>query len=273
MHRGLIFVKTHKTGGTTVANILLRLAIEMNITCCLAPVHRNSGFTCQRPPVNIKESSLFAQHVVYSPSLLHRVTPRPAVLITIMRTPAAQATSAFLYGPWQKILKRFGSSHWKDHLRRIDTPSSEKRVDSCLYMNYQSRDMGYSNSVHDTLASYDLIMVLEHLDKSLILMHEVLKRAGWPISLHHLSFKHLNSQKPSGVYNTSRMQEQVSLLYGVSIDTIVYKLALQQLHRMWNRNVQAHTDLLTRFRKISSCANCRSDNMGLMTKCARRRMH
>ena len=270
MHRGLIFVKTHKTGGTTVVNILLRLAIEMNITC-LAPTHMNSGYGCRHLPEKMKESSLFAQHVVYSPSLLNFVTPKPAVLITLMRKPAAQATSAYLYGPWQTTLRRFGSKNWQDHLRRIEMSSNEKRVSSCFYINSQARDMGYLNKVHDTLARYDLIMVLEKFEQSLILMHETLKKAGWPISLKHLSYSHLNSYNHSSVYNTSRMQEEIALSYGISIDTIFYKIALQRLNHMWNRNVYLHEKLLRQFWKIPSCSQCPSDNMKLMMRCSMRK--
>ena len=67
VQRGLVYVKTHKTGGSTLLNIILRISITLNLTCT-PPANGHKGYGCPRTLpstlANLPVSTVFAQRVL-----------------------------------------------------------------------------------------------------------------------------------------------------------------------------------------------------------------
>lgn len=114
----LIFVKTHKTGGSTVATLLHRYARRRRLTVFVPP----EGFDAhlwdlsepfdralvqeqsRRQLSSDNQYSMWTSHVSYH-SYLHSIFPGPALLITIVREPISRWLSAFSF---YDLLKRRG---------------------------------------------------------------------------------------------------------------------------------------------------------------------
>ena len=272
----LIFVKTHKTGGTTVANILLRIGITLGLSC-VPPINGDSGLGCPHklfPNVNImKSAKLFAQHVTYDPKLLS-MTSNPPLLITIFRNPVSQAISAFRYSRWQHILNRFGNTDWNDHINRLNR--SDIHNTSCYYMNSQSHDLGFSNNlkcspfewVQKIIRSFDLIMITEYFKESLILCKTLLNNAGWNVKFKDLAY--LVQNKENNIiskYAYKQMSDSLKYSKSINIDLLLYEKAHNKFRNLWNRDKARNEKQL---KKVLICENteCRQDNIELMRLCS-----
>ena len=230
-----MYVKTHKTAGTTLLNIVLRMTIQLNLTCT-PPANGHSGYGCpMKLPSTLEKlpiSTVFAQHVAFTPHLVDRIAPNPPLVVTVMREPVAQAISAYLYPKWHHIRRAIGGANWTDHVARLER--GVRRDMSCYFKNSQAHDMGYEHYNRDvarTVAAYDLILITEEFDKSLLLFRRLLVRHGWSVS--HRDLRYVVSNKGS-----------------VSVD---------QQTMLWMRRVIADSPLIAHDRRLYDKAKARFD--------------
>ena len=108
MENKLIFAKTHKTGSTTIQNIIFRYGMENNLTVAI-PKNGMHYFNELKPftatevrgyseviPKNKFNYNLFASHSVWDHSEVRKVIPSgPSV--TILRDPISVFESAYSY--------------------------------------------------------------------------------------------------------------------------------------------------------------------------------
>ncbi|XP_006101708.1 galactose-3-O-sulfotransferase 3 [Myotis lucifugus] len=102
-HMTVAFLKTHKTAGTTVQNILFRFAERHNLTVALPhprcehqfcyPRNFSAHFVhpATRPP------HVLASHLRFDRAELEGLMPPGTVYVTILREPAAMFESLFTY--------------------------------------------------------------------------------------------------------------------------------------------------------------------------------
>lgn len=101
---GLYFVKTHKTGGSTLANILLRQALAHGWPVCL-PVIDDAHMGWPRPPsladvalpTGSRSCRLVAHHALFRPALRRQLFPRRPFTFALARDPLRQLKSALFY--------------------------------------------------------------------------------------------------------------------------------------------------------------------------------
>ena len=116
--RPIIFIKTHKTGSTTLATALtMGLAKSRNLAVMQPPQgHRGSGLQFIRPfpgtfqdQWRSKQYDLLAFHTVLDlphmrPYMRATVPGARPLVVTIVREPVNRMTSSLNYGPWQEGL-------------------------------------------------------------------------------------------------------------------------------------------------------------------------
>jgi galactose-3-O-sulfotransferase 2 len=152
---------------------------------------RNEGnYICKHQPfkkdcTNDTNFDIIANHHVWSP-VIEQVLPR-ATKITILREPLSQLVSAFQYFP-ANIFQTNGHRNDKnlesfENFIENSIPSGEKVVIRENTHNPMAFDLGLSGLYRDKsekeLADwlvdyYDLVMITEHFDESLILLKELL---------------------------------------------------------------------------------------------------
>lgn len=263
--RGLVFVKTHKTAGSTVLNIILRLSIASNLTCT-PPANGHSGYGCPRrlPPLRkIRVAKVFAQHVTFEPRLVMRVNPSPLV-VTIMREPTSQAVSAYLYPLWAHLRKRVGGANWTDHLARLERDAASAL--SCHYNNSQAHDMGYASfrSIARTADAYDLVLITEEFDRSLMLLAHMLAGSGWDVDARDLKYAVTNQGRSvTNAREIASMRRLVATSPLLALDLPLYAEARTRLEVKWRASGMSGRPAL------ATCVLpvCATDYVKLMRRC------
>ena len=276
MKHSLVYVKTHKTAGSTLLNIILRLGLSLNLTC-IPPRNGHSGYGCpHRLPIHfsIPNGNIFAQHVTFEPRITRLVHPRPPLIVSIVRDPAAQAVSSFMYQLWGHIKKKFGSTNWTDHVQRMGSIKSEDSVYACYYINPQANDLGYFQSmdVQKTVDAYDLIMITEQFDKGLVVLMHFLQTRGWRVTTDHFRYTRASANRGPMIDGDKlhSMMRDVSDSRGISIDRQIYKVVSDRFNAEWSMHETLYnTELESLHVKTSStCTYCNMDYVRLMSRCA-----
>ncbi|XP_078619159.1 galactosylceramide sulfotransferase-like [Branchiostoma floridae x Branchiostoma japonicum] len=195
--RKFVFIKTHKTGSCTAVNILQRYALHHSLTV-LSPI---GGWVLAWPFPPAEEDYVHTpdekydalmNHMVYNKTWLRTKFPPDTAYISIIREPSSHLKSAMFYYYLPQLLKitsknpvkTFLQDPWKyKHL-------SEAYFDFCHVTwdgtrNHQAFDLGYPTKAADDMeyarkyisdleADFTLVLLLEHLDESLVLLRRLM---------------------------------------------------------------------------------------------------
>ncbi|XP_021528738.2 galactose-3-O-sulfotransferase 3 [Aotus nancymaae] len=193
-HMTVAFLKTHKTAGTTVQNILFRFAERHNLTVALPhpscehqfcyPRNFSAHFVhpATRPP------HVLASHLRFDRAELERLMPPGTIYITILREPAAMFESLFsYYNQYCPAFRRVPNASLEAFLR---APEAYYRAGEHFAMfahNTLAYDLGGDNerSPRDDAAYlaglirqveevFSLVMIAEYFDESLVLLRRLL---------------------------------------------------------------------------------------------------
>nr|XP_056704290.1 galactosylceramide sulfotransferase-like [Euleptes europaea] len=192
----IVFLKTHKTGSSTVQNILFRAGEQRNLTVAFPrysyqfayPEHFSRDFVEDLPP-RAARFNLLCSHMRLDAGEARAVVPPPAVFLTILRDPARTFESVFHY--YRNIVPAFQplSNHSKPLLAFLEAPHryyNAQDVSNGLARNPMTFDLGLNTSQEaapsDRWASelerlnrtFQLVMIAEHFDESLLLARELL---------------------------------------------------------------------------------------------------
>lgn len=196
-----MFVKTHKTGSSTVTNILHRHGDKKDLVFALPRdgqfrldwpwSMRNDSF---RLPEGVRPN-IICHHGRYDRETLARVMPRDTVYVTILRHPVKQYDSTFNYMGFKKLLAIQDKG---DPLEKfLENPekflvnyllSEDLRVNSDrlkLIRNGMAFDLGLNSSNFDNSVEiesflenlkreFDLVLLAEFFDESLVLLKDLL---------------------------------------------------------------------------------------------------
>ncbi|XP_078064431.1 galactose-3-O-sulfotransferase 3 [Mustelus asterias] len=192
----VVFLKTHKTAGTTVQNILFRFADRHSVRVALPGgvcSYQNHQFCYPRPFSRLfvhpltRPPSMVASHLRPGLSELRRLAPPNATFITIVREPAAMFESLFAYyGQLSASFRNAPNRSISAFLRR---PASYYRPGERFAMfarnslifdlggdpNRDPGDEAYLRGfIRDLESVFSLVMVAEHFDESLVLLRRLL---------------------------------------------------------------------------------------------------
>lgn len=195
----IIFIKVHKAGSSTVATILQRFGIMRNLSFVLP----NKELHIQRynyieslnrddilpPPSSKKDNSsydILCNHIIYNKTSFDGIFTSDVFKLAILRHPLEQFVSAFRYygytkkGYFEKIFNATDDRHVSNYLESPEGFEPESPYRSFTH-NTQSLDMGLlpsdfsdmqqtKNHVSMLENDFDLIMILEYFEESLILL-------------------------------------------------------------------------------------------------------
>ncbi|RNA26137.1 galactose-3-O-sulfotransferase 2-like [Brachionus plicatilis] len=178
----IYFLKTHKTGGSAVNNVLYRLAIKrgMNYT----KIWKNS-------PINLTEPRIFAQHFIHNSTLVRPFFPKnKSIYITIIRNPVEQILSRWNYNPEQRDLidnffRLFYNKTNNSNSSNFSFTRKEVNYFKCLTRNLMSYYLGivgcggiYTGSKGHLLKKFqqdfDLVLLTEYFSEGMILLKKLL---------------------------------------------------------------------------------------------------
>ncbi|CAI9589192.1 unnamed protein product [Staurois parvus] len=235
----LMFLKTHKTGSSTILNILFRYGEKHNLHYAF-PRGRNdfeypSFF--QRWQVEGYQPgmcfNIICNHMRYRHSEVSLLMPQDTTFVTVVRNPALLFESSFQYFarvvPLTWSLPGSGSEQKMDSFLRSPLSYYDSSGFNAHYLrNLLTFDLGYDNEIDvgDTKAQnlleeldkrFHLVMLLEYFDESLLLLRELM---CWEMD-DILYFK-LNARKDSGGSRLSPEIYQLAQEWN-ALDLLIYQ--------------------------------------------------
>ncbi|XP_033101750.1 galactose-3-O-sulfotransferase 4-like [Anneissia japonica] len=209
----ITFLKVHKTGSSTLQNIFLRYGDKNNLNFAIPPVGHHLGYPQyfekkHMIPVANGVYNIYCHHSRFSSQVLE-VMPQNAVYVSILREPVVVFESAFTYfkmdgragmpgdpAAMSKFLQRpkyfYNKMRSKVHARNV-----------MLYdFGFPEEDFDDESLINKAIKlidkQFDLVVIAEYFDESLILLKELLC-----FPLEDIAFFKQNSRKEDSVHQLS----------------------------------------------------------------------
>ncbi|XP_003728912.2 galactosylceramide sulfotransferase-like [Strongylocentrotus purpuratus] len=205
--KNLAFIKTHKTGSTTVASIMHRYALSHRLSCVgyksdPARGHIRFDMLNKRsnrkfiPPLgvgvgdyaNYKGYNMLTVHVRYQPKILKLFMAEGTKYVTILREPSSHFESAFTFFGAEKSL--FRTRHSDNIAKFANQPSHYWHKLPRGHKKYYTRngqmfDLSLDRRIHtdisvvksiinDISTKFSLVLVMEYMDESLLLLKKLM---------------------------------------------------------------------------------------------------
>jgi hypothetical protein len=187
----VVFVKTHKTGGTTITNMILRHAERNNMLVGL-PIQDHwelagypATFDSRLIDPLAPQYQVLCHHFRYNEEEIEKKVPTDSVYITIMRNPISNYESIFGFFrdyPFAQWVGRNGTLK-----NFLSDPAAYYDRSTPWYFrakNYMAYDLGFDNEnataeyTRDAISKidnrFDLVMITDRFEESIILMKELL---------------------------------------------------------------------------------------------------
>ncbi|KAJ8038102.1 Galactose-3-O-sulfotransferase 3 [Holothuria leucospilota] len=189
----VVYIKTHKTSSTTVQSIFHRYGLKRNLSFVFRRANKRNGHIRYIKITKASPKTMFlpvlgtgnCSYKGYNISAVHVVHNRPVMdsymnpgtkYVTILRNPASQLISAFLFFHLDKNV--FGTSVEEKLIRYM---KGRKWMKSSYGRNSQSYDLGLSRSkfknkteinllIERLSKELDLVMIAEYFEESLVLL-------------------------------------------------------------------------------------------------------
>ena len=212
--QNIVFIKTHKTGSSTVTSILHRYGDKHNLVFALPPQGQNGLNWPWSMRVDVPEGvqpNIVCHHGRYDRQMLERIMPRDTVYITILRDPVKQFESAFSYYGFNRLLGIHDKGDsFEDFLEKpvknlVQYVLSENLRNNSQWMKLIRNGMAFDLGLNSTSIDgspeidsflkklkneFDLVLIAEFFDQSLLLLQDLL---CWP--LEDLLYFKLNERK------------------------------------------------------------------------------
>ncbi|KAK8735426.1 hypothetical protein OTU49_005382 [Cherax quadricarinatus] len=258
-HHHIMFLKTHKCASTTVQNIFLRYGYTHNLTFALPSAGNylgNPGFfkasMIPRDLMPFKEKvDIFALHTRLNPPEHAHVLHNDTRWITIIRDPSALYES--LYNFFHMNLG-YGFELSEFSTRPMSELASLPRYGGKFGKNQMLFDFGYPDdmsvselrrAIEELEKLFDLVMISEHMDESLVLMRHLL---CW--SLHDVVVFAKNARRQE-VKPTLSPEMQQALRELNSADVLLYNHFLaRHRHAVFEFGVQRMADEVAALRSL-----------------------
>ncbi|XP_069502512.1 galactose-3-O-sulfotransferase 4 isoform X2 [Ambystoma mexicanum] len=187
----LVFLKTHKTGSSTILNILHRLGERRNLTFALPTKYQFSypNLFHSRRVKGYREAArqkydILCHHMRFYLPEVKKVMPDDAFFFSILRNPVTMAESSFTY--YKSVSSAFKKAPSLDafindpQMYYVPTEKSNHYARNLLWF-----DFGFDNNAPFSPAyagavvaavdrAFQLILLTEHFDESLVLLKEAL---------------------------------------------------------------------------------------------------
>ncbi|TRY61264.1 hypothetical protein TCAL_07456 [Tigriopus californicus] len=189
--KSVAFAKTHKTGSSTLQNILFRYGVQHELNFALP----KGGwmFSFKEPfnadmvlegPFKGLDFNLFAFHSVWNYAQMQRVLPH-AKYLTLLRDPTECFESNYVYMGLSAVYKM----DFNEFAQKKALAGLVRKPKSIIGKNQQLWDLGLNDTamenrtlvmqkIRDLDRQMDLVLIMERFDESLVLLSDLL---CWPI--------------------------------------------------------------------------------------------
>ena len=172
----IVFIKTFKTGGSTVTNILSRYAMKQNLNINGHSLCNGAKGQFKHCDFSQVSTNVISEHVWYNRNRFTTVMPNDTIYVTQLRQPLSQLISILNYkkqfnvtdpvddyNTWSPVVKfhRIANT-W----RQLNIPMDSTRGDVEFYLQQLDQEL-------------DLVLITEQLDLSLLLLR---RKLCWDIS-------------------------------------------------------------------------------------------
>ncbi|XP_043406371.1 galactose-3-O-sulfotransferase 3 isoform X1 [Chelonia mydas] len=216
-HTSVAFLKTHKTAGTTVQNILFRFAEQHDVTVAL-PHHACDhqfcyprNFSARFVHPHTLPPRIIASHLRFQRQELRRLMPNDTLYVTILREPVAMFESLFTYyNQYCSAFKRVPNGSMEAFLANPLAFYRPQEKFSMYAHNTLLYDLGGDNDhspadpaylpgfIRQVEEVFSLVMIAEYFDESLVLLRHLL---SW--DLEDMLYVKLNMRGPRSKGNVS----------------------------------------------------------------------
>ncbi|XP_069771471.1 galactose-3-O-sulfotransferase 2-like [Narcine bancroftii] len=230
----MVFLKTHKTASSTVLNILYRFGDRRNLTFALPfldhlgyPSLFQAQFVKGFDRTRSKEYNIICNHMRFNLPEVEKVMPKHSFYFTILRNPDHVFESAFSY--YHDVAPAFRQApSLEEFAQNPDKYYRPNEMNSHLARNLMWFDLGGDHNgadkpeqvnctLRDLDAAFDLVLLSEYFDQSLVLLREAL---CW--SLEDMAYFQLNARGKSDVLSLSP-SAAIKLRQWNSLDWLLYR--------------------------------------------------
>ena len=183
-----MFVKTFKTGGTTLQNILMRHGDVNNLVFVLFKssdsLDHKIPFPAHKTPKLIegKNYNILCRHSMYKRTAMASIMPKDTVYITLIRDPVKHFISAFWYYGYPQA---FGIAKQKHPMGffvdNLDNPNFKYKFpfngvlsQLGLHKSVFKDDQKLQHSLKQLDKEFELVLITEYFEESLILLKRLL---------------------------------------------------------------------------------------------------
>mmetsp|Transcript_61301 Transcript_61301/g.126609 ORF Transcript_61301/g.126609 Transcript_61301/m.126609 type:complete len:349 (+) Transcript_61301:301-1347(+) len=240
------FIKTHKTGSSTVAGICLRVVYWRRLK-----IHIPPGFTFQRNSLTGKgmgrhEFDALCNHGTFNEQIFRANTKQPTFIFTILRDPAARIISAHNHQrsiSWeQRVDKLDQQMPWRTNAYKIVNANAGHLgwYEFSKSSGKQDRNVEMIRSFIEYLnATLDQVLITEHLLPGLVLFHhntnlslsEVVPRA---FRVRHSTTDDVKvTAKTHRSYLLPTKSQLEKILELALVDRMIYDFFLEKHRRSW----------------------------------------
>ena len=217
-----MFLKTHKTGGSTVVNILFRYGDSRNLTFALGAYHLDwpHRFRLSKTLPIYGQPNILCSHTVFNKKPMNWLFPREiSKYVTILRNPVDNFESTFNYYhigkslglgddpvvSLEKFLERPPSFSVANKKHNIRNPMM---FDLGLSQKYFQNYTAVTEYINFLNKEFDLVMIMDYFDESLILLKRLM---CWEIDdiLHVKVNERLDKERAS--YLSDRVKDNIKL--------------------------------------------------------------
>ncbi|XP_041470116.1 galactosylceramide sulfotransferase-like [Lytechinus variegatus] len=210
--KNMMYLKTHKTGSSTLQNIIYRYGDAHGLKFALpkAGVYLGTPSLFRRTfpiPSPTGKYNMLANHARYNRQEMADIMYKDAAYVTIIRHPSTQFESMYAYygfkGTFKVDLEGFADKP-QNYYRRQSTIPSHSALNPTLYdLGMSKLQMNNDGAIRNKIATlendFDLVLVAEHLLESLVLLKELM---CWDLS--DVTFFSANARTKSHVDKMSK---------------------------------------------------------------------
>ncbi|XP_018415854.1 PREDICTED: galactose-3-O-sulfotransferase 2-like [Nanorana parkeri] len=188
----ILFLKTHKTGSSTIMNILFRFGESHNLTFALPtydaaqffyPLYFNAAFVEDYIRKAIHHFDIMCHHMRFHLGEVEKVMPKDTFYFTILRNPVSLMESSFTY--FKAIDIFINASSLEEYIMNPYKFYNKTSKYSSYGRNLMTFDLGFDHngpksSKYFQLAQktveimFDLVLISEYFDESLVLLKDAL---------------------------------------------------------------------------------------------------
>ncbi len=244
----LVYIKTRKTGSSTITNILYRFALRHNLTVMTFlhnyprmreqfPMHQLWFLEHQPKP----DFNLIMEHLYYDRKFLDGLMPGKKLYISSLRHPFSLLKSDIYYQSNKLFRGKNRNKNFGEKLNKI-LASRDKLIIGQEYLKIPKlnlTDSGpdslgiFQNSLEKFSKEFMLIVITEHMDASLILLK---RQLSW--NLQDILYSPLKR----GAYKKAHKGEEEHLGRHQSLKSEEYLLFHHFNHTLWKLIAQQSSD-------------------------------